>query len=299
MEDNKNNKIKKENNVQDREASFYYALSHEIRRKIIKIIGDNEFTSFTHLKRELGVSTGTIYHHLDSLSELIEQKKNKKYYLTDLGIHAHNSLKENIETIETPSLVNREFNSPLLKGLMALTPKSYLAFKDEDKIYIIIVSITIITLGAILAGLNGYISFLLFFTESTENLEALPVEIHILLSISFIINVFAYFGVVEILSRLLYRKHENSINLLISFGIIFFPMVIYLLIHFIFVSTTIIEEPIVLFLDRVMMIFFQVWSLWLLTYNLSVTKDLRIENGLAITLLLHYGGFTVVLFTAL
>ena len=90
------------------ESSFYYALSHEIRRKILKIIGDNEFSSFTNLKRILKVSTGTIYHHLDSLSQLIHQKKNKKYYLTDLGIHAYNSLKENIEIMESIDFSNRE-----------------------------------------------------------------------------------------------------------------------------------------------------------------------------------------------
>ncbi|GAG77456.1 unnamed protein product, partial [marine sediment metagenome] len=31
------------------------SLGHEIRRRIIKIIGDNEYTTFTNLKKELGV----------------------------------------------------------------------------------------------------------------------------------------------------------------------------------------------------------------------------------------------------
>ena len=65
-----------------------------MRRKIIKIIGDNDCSSFTILKTELKVSTGTIYHHLESLSQLIEQKEDKKYYLNDLGIHAYNSLQD-------------------------------------------------------------------------------------------------------------------------------------------------------------------------------------------------------------
>ncbi|MHA2398710.1 MAG: winged helix-turn-helix domain-containing protein, partial [Promethearchaeota archaeon] len=63
-------------------------MSHEIRRKIITIIGENEFTSFTQLKNELKVSTRTIYHHLETLSGLIEQKEDKKYYLKDLGLYA-------------------------------------------------------------------------------------------------------------------------------------------------------------------------------------------------------------------
>ncbi|TFG18568.1 MAG: ArsR family transcriptional regulator [Promethearchaeota archaeon] len=288
-----------EENTADVEANFYYALSHEIRRKIIKIIGDNEFTSFTQLKRELGVSTGTIYHHLDSLAQLIEQKKNKKYYLTDLGVHAYKSLKDNIDTIETPSNARREFNSPLLRALMALTPKSYLYFKDEDKKYVVIVSSTILIIGAILCGLNGFISFLFFFGEGTEDLASLPVEFHVLFSFFFIINVFVFFFIVEMLSRLFYKKSENALHLLISFGIIFFPMVFYLLFHFLFVSMEIIEISSILIFDRILMIFFQVWSLWLLTYNLSITKNIKIENGLIITFLLHYGGFTIILFSSI
>ncbi|MHA1508906.1 MAG: hypothetical protein ACTSO6_09420, partial [Promethearchaeota archaeon] len=48
-------------------------------------------------------------------------------------------------------------------------------------------------------------------------------------------------------------------------------------------------------LDNVLMILFQVWSLWLLTYNLSINKKLKIENSLIISLLVHYGGFSVML----
>jgi len=57
------------------------------------------------------VSTGTIYHHLDTLSNLIEQQDNKKYYLTELGLHAYNSLIDNKDNIITPEFSKKEFNS--------------------------------------------------------------------------------------------------------------------------------------------------------------------------------------------
>ena len=84
---------------------------------MIEIIGENGYSSFTILKKELRVSTGTIYHHLDALSQLIEQKSDKKYYLTDLGQLAYNSLKDNITNI-AKEISSKEFNSPILKGLM-------------------------------------------------------------------------------------------------------------------------------------------------------------------------------------
>ncbi|TFG29362.1 MAG: hypothetical protein EU532_03230 [Promethearchaeota archaeon] len=281
------------------ESSFYYALSHEIRRKILKIIGDNEFSSFTNLKRILKVSTGTIYHHLDSLSQLIQQKKNKKYYLTDLGIHAYNSLKENIEIMESIDFSNREYGSPLIKFLFALTPIKFFSFKDKDKTYNIIISMVVLIIGTILCGLNGFFSFLLFFIKTPENIYQLSLISHLFLGVFFILNFLIYFFLVEVCCRIFYRKKDNTLNFFLSFPVILYPMVIYLFIHFILLSTELIQISVISFIDTVFLIFFQILSLWLLTYNLKVTKGLKIERGLIIALLLHYGSFTIVLFLSI
>ena len=64
------------------EDKFYIALGHEIRRNIMKFIGNNHIASFTDLKRELQISTGTLYHHLEVLDEMISQDETKE-------IHSH------------------------------------------------------------------------------------------------------------------------------------------------------------------------------------------------------------------
>jgi hypothetical protein len=276
----------------DVESSFYYALSHEIRRKIIKIIGDNEFTSFTHLKKELNVSTGTIYHHLETLSDLIEQKQDKKYYLQELGTYAYNSLKENIETIKAPQ---REFKSLFLNKLMVLTSKRFINFNKKDRIFTLLISIGIIVLGTIFCILNGFTSFFLFFIEI--NIENVDLIFQILIKISFILNFFAFFVILEMISRIFYKKTENTLDFLTSFALIQFPMIIYLLLHTIFNYTALNSINIVNFIDQILMIVFQVWSLWILSYSLSVKKGIKIENSLIISLLLHYGGFTLILLT--
>jgi len=245
------------------------------------------------------VSTGTIYHHLDSLSQLIQQKKNKKYYLTDLGIYAYNSLKENIEIMESIDFSKREYGSPLIKFLFALTPIKFLSFEEKDKPYNIIISMVILIIGTILCGLNGFYSFLLFFIKTPEDIYKLPLIYHIFLGIVFIINFLIYFFLVETCCRLFYRKKENTKNFFFSFPVILYPMVIYLFIHFILLSTELILIPLVNFIDTIFLIFFQILSLWLLTYSLKVSKGLKMESGLIIALLLHYGSFTIVLFLSI
>ena len=135
---NINKKInEKDADGKDIESSYYYALGHEIRRRIIKIIGDSNVSTFTLLKKELKVSTGTIYHHLETLTNLIEQRNDKKYYLTELGVYAYNSLKDNIETIKSPDFAHRELKSPILRKLMWLTSQRFIQFVKEDRLKLI------------------------------------------------------------------------------------------------------------------------------------------------------------------
>ncbi len=286
-------------NEQNVEDSFYSALSHEIRRKIINIMGSHDYTSFTALKKELKVSTGTIYHHLDSLSQLIEQHKNKKYYLSELGKIAYNSMKENIETLKSPDLTQREFESPLLKLLMYITPKKFIKFEEKDRVYNIIISLSILIIGTILCGVNGFYSVFLFYIKSAEEIYQLETIFHILLAVGYVINYIVYFLIVEFLCRVFYKKKQRTLDFFLSFPVILYPMVIYLFIHFIVLSTGLIRITFFRIMDVVLLIFFQIWSLWLLTYNISVNKELKIKESLIISLILHYSSFTIVLFISL
>ena len=228
---------------------------------------------------------------------MIEQKEDKKYYLTDLGVYAYNSLKENIEIIESPEISKREFKSPLLRFLMFLTPKKFISFEEKDKVYNSIISLSVLMIGGMLCGLNAFYTFFLFHIETTEDIYKLEIISHVYFSILYMLNFIISFLLVEGSCRLFYKKKERTLDFLLTLPIIFYPMVIYLFIHFILLSTQILIK-ITLFriLDVFLLIFFQVLSLWLLTYIISVNKGLKIERGLIISLLLHWGSFTIVLF---
>jgi hypothetical protein len=157
----------------------------------------------------------------------------------------------------------------------------------------------VLVIGMILCGLNGFYSFLLFFINTPEDIYKMSLLSHILYSLLFIINFIIYFLIVEGVCRLFYKKPSNTSNFFLSFPIILYPMVIYLFIHFILLSTELIQVTIIDFVDTVLLIFFQILSLWLLTYNLNANKGLKFEQGLIISLLLHYGSFTIVLILSL
>jgi hypothetical protein len=212
-----------------------------------------------------------------------------------LGKHAYNSLKDNIKTIITPVFTDKEFNSPILKGLMKVTPKKFIAYQENKGKMVLLITFIIVVVGAIFCGLNSLFPFLLFFSESILN-GSLPVLLlQIIFSSMYIANFFMYYLIVEGICRVFYRTKEHSLKLLSSFGINLFPMIIYLIVRYVFLASELLSYPFISIFDNILLILFQLWSLWLLTYSLSANKALKIENSLIVSLLLHYGGFSLFL----
>ncbi len=73
----------------DMEATIVQAVSHEVRRTILRIVGSGEKgASYTEIITELGISTGQINYHLKQLEGLLEKSADRKYVLTPLGRRA-------------------------------------------------------------------------------------------------------------------------------------------------------------------------------------------------------------------
>ena len=177
---------------------------------------------------------------------------------------------------------------------MSVTTKRFIQFEKKDKIFTILISIAILILGTLLCWLNGFFSFLLFYLDANQS--SFESIYRLLISFSFIANFFLLFIIIEGISRIFYKNKENTVYFFQSFAIIQFPMLFYLISHLIFKFSDLLDINIVNLIDKVLLIIFQVWSLWLLSYSLSVKKGLKIETSLIISLLLHYTGFTIILF---
>ena len=54
-----------------RELLVFTIISHPVRVKIIELLANHGPMGFKELKKELGISTGSIYHHLSMLSDFI------------------------------------------------------------------------------------------------------------------------------------------------------------------------------------------------------------------------------------
>ncbi|MFX1567109.1 MAG: ArsR/SmtB family transcription factor [Promethearchaeota archaeon] len=80
------------------EDEIFKSLGHQIRRDIVKTLGENPLT-FTEIKHNLdSIDSPTLSYHLKSLQPLLTQKVNK-YELSHIGEAAFNLLSKTDESV--------------------------------------------------------------------------------------------------------------------------------------------------------------------------------------------------------
>jgi len=178
---------------------------------------------------------------------------------------------------------------------MFITPKRFITANNFNFTRVVILSIGILISGAIFSRLTGLFPLFLYFGDFYQNIGGISNIILNNLPFFFILNYFVYYIIIESICRFVYKRRENSLKLLLCFSLILFPMVLYLVLHFTFLLIDILNLEVIGILDYIILIILQVWSLWIQTYCLSVYKYLKIENSLILSLLVHYGAFSILL----
>lgn len=136
---------------------IYQALGNPHRRRIIMLLGENpDGLAFSELKRELNLSVGTLYYNLDQLGDLVHQKSDKRYALTEKGFIAYKMLKSDIERIK---------NGGAISGVAGLTdalhrvffPRWFFTFLESRRSLTPIIAFIVLLVGAFACGYNGIV----------------------------------------------------------------------------------------------------------------------------------------------
>jgi len=69
---------------EDTYSSIFLALKHPVRRKILRMLDESPAT-YTQILNSLGVETGFLNYHLESLSALITKNRDGQYFLSEFG----------------------------------------------------------------------------------------------------------------------------------------------------------------------------------------------------------------------
>ncbi len=277
------------------EQAIFVALGHEYRRKILKLIGKNGSTGFSDIKRLLKVSTGTVYHHLDVLKDLVQQNEQKKYYFTRIGEHAYNMLQTGSDFQELSDNSQRSLWDRPLKNWQAwLLGQPIFKFYFSNYNASIGFSVLNLTLIAGLSMLIRVQAFVNIFLPIFEPLESILIRYPIIQFISVFLGYALLVGLVEILARGLFKKKENWRWLLSVLSISYIPLVFYLLCIGILRLFSM-HSSTFLIITRILLVIFQAWGTIILAIGISLVKVIKFERSLMIVLFIDYATFMVLL----
>jgi len=247
------------------EVSRYYTLLREpARRKIVEILGDQGKVSFKELRESLGLGVGTIYYHLDMLSDFLTQDKHRKYFLNDRGRLLYKILKEG--TLPPTLEVGEAFSHRLGRWLF-LSPIFMKTVRPER---LLPVSILVLAFGAFGAALARVEPLLFFYFPSTHNFETIVTL--------FFFHWTGLFLLSDLLIYLLYRRVGGDLQLLTCLGISSFPLALFPYVRMIVPDSV----------ARYFLLAFQIWGLLLLSSALCFGKGLRLDRSFMVSLTILY-----------
>jgi hypothetical protein len=246
-------------------SRYYTLLRDPTRRKIIEILGNQEKIGFKELKQILDLGVGTIYYHLDMLSDFITQDKQRKYRLNDRGRILHKILKEGKLP---PTLEISEAFSHRLGKWVFLSP---IFAKTVKPLKFLPVSIAVFLIGALGSAHVKLDSALFFyFPYSAYNSESI-----IALFFSNWIGLFLF---AELFIYLLYRRVGNDLQLFTCLGIAAFPVAGFPFIYM-FISDVI---------SQYVLFILQIWSLLLTSAAFCFGKGIRLDKAIVVSLTAVY-----------
>jgi len=113
------------------------AISNDIRRKILYLIQDFGFLTYTDLLRELNLSTGKLNFHLRQLTGLVDKKDEKSYVLSATGKKALEMINQ-LKSVDETAQEIIEFKS-LLHNLSIKNFRPAIEVKNKWTINIIVI----------------------------------------------------------------------------------------------------------------------------------------------------------------
>jgi len=246
-------------------SRYYTLLRDPARRKIIDILGVQEKIGFKELREVLGLGVGTVYYHLDMLSDFLTQDKQRKYRLNDRGRALYRIMKEG--SVPATLEISEAFSHRIARWLF-LSP---VFAKTAKPLMLLPVSIAILLIGAVGSAYAKLDSALFFY---------FPYSVYSFTGVIalYILNWIGLFLFAELFTYVVYRRAGNDIQLFTCVGLATFPMAAF---PYIYMSIPDIVSQYVMFV-------LQIWSLLLISAAFCFGKGIRLDKALVISLIAMY-----------
>jgi len=246
---------------QAEDRDFYRKLGSPIRRDIVKLLGEKGQMGATELNANVNVSAGRFYYHLDFLGDLVTRDKERRYLLSERGKLAYQMLIGNTFTEVGPK--KNPVEGTLLNVLAPESTLNYL-LKTRAIALPLAVAILLITLAM---QINYHLM------PGLLSLEFSPASTALGISARFLANFIALFAFCYGAAYLL-GKRGGELGLIISLALSQVPLAIFSA-SWAFMSPDLRGGMV----GGAMLVFFQIWSMLVLTVTMSKAKKMSYSTS--------------------
>ncbi len=260
-------------------------LDHPVRRRIIELLGARGPLQWKDLAKELGVATGALYYHLDTLEGLVSRDATKKYALTKPGQEIFAYIQQNplITSVQTASFSFGSRNRYSRYLVELFVPRTLLdAATGTTRSSVA----TLVLISAIIVSVLTYFGneVRLFYPVRTSD----PLQI----AGSYAASLFAVFAMSYLATLIIFRVRANPKSLGASAAVSFLPVLLLpLLIARASPLSALLADRNVL---TIFLILFQVWDATVLGAGVSVSSGLRLEKSILVSLVVLYATMILV-----
>jgi DNA-binding transcriptional ArsR family regulator len=273
-------------------AKIMRIVNHPVRMRIIELLAKGPL-SWKELSTELGVRTGSLYHHLDTLERIVARDPERRYTLTRLGQQIYAELNDEKKTpAQSIQGIEKVIKKGTFGGLVreVFVPRSLIVrlTSTRPRGIATLAAISALTLGLILVSGDELVLFSFSPTSS------------VLLSVStFAVSLGALAATAYAALAVVFKERGDVVTLLTSTALSFVPLCLFgAALHLLFTSAPAGSPPSI-FADTtlvtVILAFFQAWGAGVMGAGMSVASGLRVEKTLVVSLFILYATLLIIL----
>lgn len=261
--------------VLEDESRYHTLLRNPARRKIIEILGEQGKIGFKELKERLGLGVGTVYYHLDMLSDCLSQDKQRKYRLNDKGRLLYKSVKSGVISPSTLEL-SETFSHRLVRWLFLASVFS----KTVRPLKMLPFALLILCGGALGSAFAASQSLLFFYSPFTSyQLETT--------ALLYLFNWISLFFFSDLILYAAFKRAGGDLQLFVCIGIASLPTAMFPYLYLVLSYEV----------ARFLLLALTIWSVMLLSSAYSFSKGLRLDRSIVLSLLMLYLNIAVLLAT--
>jgi len=274
-------------------AKVMRIVNHPVRMRIIELLAVKPM-SWKELSNQLGIRTGSLYHHLDTLERIVTRDQQRRYTLTKLGREVFDELNDEGKTqAQSMQGIEKAMKKRTLGATVreVFVPRSLISPLTSTRSRGLgsLVAISCAAIALLLVSGNELVLF--SFSPSTGVLYSIATYVASLAGLA----VAAYLAL-----AIAFKERGDLLTLFASTAMSFVPLCAFgTLLHFLTASAPSPGSPLSVFTDSaavtVMFAFFQAWGAGIVGAGMSVASGLRVEKTLVVSLVVLYATMLMVL----